>query len=98
MKEGTRIQWMRRRYWRAWFFGSLAVSVLAGSMTAKGAAVADCVEGEVVWMIDPVVSVIEGPGDLTEEQARWSNLEFPRLQGALKITLGETTFDLERVP
>jgi hypothetical protein len=81
-----------------WLLGSLVVSMLAGSMTAKGAVVADCAEGEVVWMYDPIVTVIEGPGDAAEEQSRWSSFTYPRLQESRKITLGETTFELEMVP
>jgi hypothetical protein len=98
MKKRSTIQRMRRRGGLALLLGSLAASMLAGSMTAKGAVVADCAEGELVWMYDPVVTVIDGPGDVAEEQARWSSFALPRLQESRKITLGETTFELERVP
>lgn len=96
MKPATTQKTNRRRW--AWFFGSLAASAVVGSLPAKSATVADCAGGEYVEMIDPVVSIIEGPGDVVDEQARWSLLNYSYLEGPLKIALGETGFDLERVP
>lgn len=97
MKELSTTRETGRRHW-TWFFGTLVVSVVVGGMPAKSATVADCAGGEYVEMIDPVVSVIEGPGDVVDEQARWSLLNYSYLEGPLKIALGETGFDLERVP
>lgn len=82
----------------AWLFGCVTVSVFAGSMTANGAGAASCPEGEYVRMIDPVVTVIDGPGDPMNEQFRWSVLRVSYLEGPLKIALGDTGFQLERVP
>lgn len=99
MNRRSRMQWIRQSRW-TWLLGALAISVAVGSMstTAKGATLTDCVAGEIVRMFDPVVTVIEGPGDAAEEQARLSALEFSRLYGSTEIALGETTFNLERVP
>lgn len=99
-KSNTRpmMELTSRRKWRAraaWLLGCLSVSVL--TMTAKGA-FAKCVVGEHVDMVDPVVTVIDGPADLVSEQARWANLRFAVLEGPLDISLGETWFELERVP
>jgi hypothetical protein len=77
----------------------LVTAALAASVTAKGAAVAqECVTGDVIHMMDPVVTVIEGPGDPAMEQERWAKLANAYLQGPLSVALGETTFDLETVP
>lgn len=97
MKERSTLQskWRARA---AWLLGCLTASVLIGSMTARGATMLSCPEGELVEMIDPVVTVIEGPGDPVSEQARWENLRFSYLEGPLSISLGETGFELERIP
>lgn len=77
----------------------LLAAVLLGSLTAKGAAAApQCVIGDVVRLMDPTVTVIDGPGDPVAEQERWSELANAQLQGPLSVALGETTFDLEAVP
>jgi hypothetical protein len=82
----------------AWLLGGLTASMLAGSMTAKGAAVSACITEEHVEMIDPVVTVIEGPGDPMEEQFNWSFLNRSFLFGPREIVLGETGFKLEKAP
>lgn len=77
----------------------LAVGVLVGSVTVSAQAMAgDCAAGEHVRMLDPVVIVIDGPGDPVAEQERWSNLANSHLEGPLSVALGETMFDLETVP
>ncbi len=74
---------------------STAASMLAGSRPAQARS---CLTGEIVTMIDPVVTVIEGPGDAAGEQTQWSALEFSLLAGPLEMDLGEQTWDLEPVP
>jgi hypothetical protein len=91
-----RLTWPR--HWAAWLLGGLAVSALTSSMTAKGATLEACVMGEYLQMVDPVVTVINGPGDPVSEQLRWSLSRLSSLEGPLKITLGDTGFELERVP
>jgi hypothetical protein len=49
-------------------------------------------------MTNPVVTVIEGPGDAVAEQARWSSLEASLLKGR-EMELGDQTWwSLEAVP
>jgi len=75
----------------------MTISMMVGSRTAQGTTAA-CPEGENVYLIDPVVVVIEGPGDAAAEQARWSALEYSQLEGPLQISLGLEVFQLEAVP
>jgi hypothetical protein len=75
---------------------STTISMLVGSRSAQGAV--SCILEETVYMTNPVVTVIEGPGDAASEQAEWSALEFSGLYGPLEMGLGERTWKLERVP
>jgi hypothetical protein len=81
--------------------GGLLAGVLASSMTAHGAINARCVGGEHIQMIDPVVTVISGPGEVVDEQSHWTlttSLSPSYLEGPLRVAISETVFDLERVP
>lgn len=88
----------KRRGQAAWLLGCLTLSGLVGSIPAKGAGAASCPDGEYVEMLDPVVTVIDGPGDPASEQTRLLLLKYSQLEGPLTMVLGDTTFDLERVP
>jgi hypothetical protein len=78
------------------FLVSTFISMLIGSRPARGAT--SCMLGETVDMTDPMVTVIEGPGDATAEQAQWSALEYSGLRGGLEMGLGERTWELEHAP
>lgn len=86
--------------WRLAIVGPLLtstiISMLVGSRPAQGAT--SCMLGETVDMTNPMVTVVEGPGDAAGEQAHWSALEYSGLGGPLEIGLGERTFELERTP
>ncbi len=86
--------------WRMPILGALlastSFSVLLGTRDAQGAI--SCLLGENVDMMNPVVTVIEGPGDAAAEQAQWSALEYAGLGGPLELGLGERTFELEAAP
>jgi len=49
-----------------------AVALVLGGLPAKQAAALSC-GGEHVYMLDPVVELIDGPGDPLEEQMWWSD-------------------------
>lgn len=98
MRESkSKLQQKYRRRRGALLLGALAISTLAGALPAEGAGMGDCPEGEYIRMVDPVVTVVDGPGDPEEEQAQWLSWE-AYLAAPLEITLGEARFDLERVP
>jgi hypothetical protein len=90
----------RATTWRMPILGALLastiISMLVGSRSAQGAT--SCNLGETVYMTNPMVTVIEGPGDAAAEQAQWSALEFAGLRGGLEMGLGERTWELEAVP
>ncbi|WP_181232808.1 hypothetical protein [Enhygromyxa salina] len=56
-----------------------------------------CLAGEHLDLIDPVIEVIEGPGDATEELERWSNLSFSYFEGPRELHLNNEGFELQRV-
>jgi hypothetical protein len=82
-----------------WLLGALAVSMLAGSIPAKGAAVGSrCVPGEPMDLRNPVVTVVQGPGDPLEQRDWWEGLERAWVAGDVAVFLGEESFELEAAP
>lgn len=73
----------------------LLVGVVAGMLGGSRAEALSCVTTEFVYLVDPVVIVVSGPGSASDEQARLQNLEFAYLEGPDQITMGSTTFDFE---
>jgi len=74
----------------------MIISMMMGSRAAHAVS---CPLGEIVYLIDPVVTVLEGgPGDPAAEQAQWTALEYSLLAAPLEMDLGERSWDLERVP
>lgn len=87
------------RRWRraAWLVGGLLGASLAASVPAQGASASICEAGELGHLRNPVVTVVDGPGDPAPEQARWAELAFAYLEGPNEITFGEGTFAFEKV-
>jgi len=72
----------------------LLASSLVGNVTARALT---CDFGEVVHLTAPSVTVVDGPGDETQEIARWAELSHAYIEGTTWITFGRATFDFERV-
>ena len=85
------------RWHRATLLGGATILALFGESGAAKAV--SCWTEEFVGLIDPVVTVIEGPGQAAEEeQSTWEALDFSYLEGPLSLTLSEQTFRLEKAP
>jgi hypothetical protein len=88
---------------RRWHMQALAgaglaiMGMLFEPQSARGASEA-CIGVEFVNLHDPVVTLVEGTGDLEAEQALWSEVELPQLEAPLAIVLNHRTFALERLP
>jgi hypothetical protein len=86
---------------RVWFLAAFTAAALAGGSPAKGAAGRGCELGDYVPIVEARVTVLEGPGDIADEQTRWTfmtSLDHAHLIGPLHVKLGDTYFDLERIP
>lgn len=96
MNERSTLQGKRPRHW-AWLLGCLTLSMLVGSMTAKGATGEAC--GESLGMVAPVVAVIDGPGeDAVSEQLYWLSLYDHEIHAPDGMGLGASWFQLVRTP
>lgn len=62
------------------FVMAFVLGVFGGNLLTTGKAAASCV-GETVDLIDPVVTVVAGPGDPDAEEALWSTFEYLQLIG-----------------
>jgi hypothetical protein len=89
-----------KRSFRPWrcFMLLCGATILALFGESSAANALSCWPGEFVGLINPVVTVIDGPGDTAEEQATWEALSFSYLEGPLSMTLSEQTFRLEKTP
>ncbi|WP_146658368.1 hypothetical protein [Enhygromyxa salina] len=56
-----------------------------------------CLSGELVDLLDPVVMVIDGPGDAVQEQDRWDSFVPTSIRGMHEMSIGQEGFELERV-
>jgi hypothetical protein len=74
-----------------------AVGVLVGGAATTDAA-AFCFPGERVDLIDPVVTVVEGPGDPAVEDVLWSDFERLFLEGPQQMHIDHFWAVLERNP
>ena len=84
----------RVRHRAALLLTGFAATAVMYSGRAQGAAA--CRAGEIVNLTDPMVVVIEGPGDATGEQARWSSLSPVYFEGPHELHLGDQGLVLER--
>jgi hypothetical protein len=72
--------------------------LMAAALGSRAARATSCITGELVDLVNPVVTVVDGPGNAATEQVHWTALGDAVLEGPLYIGLGERTFDLERLP
>ena len=92
---------VRRCHWAVWFAAAFA----AGALSPASARALSCGPGLSIVLSEPVVTVVDGPGDGAAEQERWSSLDYLYVRndsgselGNLTATFGSVTFDLARVP
>jgi len=81
--------------------GGFTVALLIGGFPARQAAARLCAGGEQVEMNEPVVVLIDGPGDLLEEQMWWSESDVVLHEhGRLLVTADGviTGYGLTRTP
>ncbi|KIG11640.1 hypothetical protein DB30_03019 [Enhygromyxa salina] len=64
---------------------------------APARGIASCPFGELVEFTDPIITVVDGPGYLDQEQARWSKVGSGFMEGMLELYFDEQVFELERV-
>ncbi|KIG11644.1 hypothetical protein DB30_03023 [Enhygromyxa salina] len=55
-----------------------------------------CRFGERLEFVDPVVTVVDGPGAAAQEQERWSSLAAPYIEGMQDLHFDGQWFELER--
>lgn len=100
MKMNDKTGQMTKSRWHIGILGALLISTIGsavgGSRPAQGAF--SCPIRGVLYLINPAVTALEGPGDAAAEQAHWSALEHSLLAGPLEMDLGQRTWQLERVP
>ncbi|WP_146662827.1 hypothetical protein [Enhygromyxa salina] len=74
-----------------------AAFLTMGLCSAPARSATSCPFGETLELINPVVTVIEGPkDDATEEQKRWSMLAAPYIEGMQDLHFEGQRFELER--
>lgn len=76
----------------------ISTFVHEGRPTLSATVVTTCVPGEPLDLRNPVVTVVQGPGDPIEQRAWWEGLERAWVAGDVAIFLGEESFELEVVP
>ena len=75
----------------------LVVTFVAMTVMCSVPAQAYSCADEYLELTDPVVSVVEGPGDAAQEQGRWSALNAPYIEGGYTLHLESQHFGLEKV-
>lgn len=76
---------------------ALVLGILGGTLVTTEKAAAYCM-GEVVDLIDPVATVVVGPGDPVAEEALWSTFEHIQLIGPRELYVDNARADLEGGP
>lgn len=73
------------------------LGVLGGILLTTEKAAASCV-GETVDLIEPVFTVVDGPGDPAAEAALWSTFQYIQLIGPDEFHIDGTVVFLEQNP
>lgn len=73
------------------------LGVLAGTFVTTKEAAASC-SGETLNLVEPVVTVVAGPGDPVAEAGLWSAFEYLQLEGPDEFHVNGMTVYLERSP
>ena len=69
---------------------------LLASASARGAAGGGYCEGEVVGLVKPIITVVDGPGDAATQQELWSgSIHF---EGPLSVVYDKYFLNLEEIP
>lgn len=77
------------------------MGALVAGMLGPNAVHAQCFPGPAINLVEPMVTVVDGPGDGAAEQEGWSSMGDAYLQidlGNMAATFGGVTFELTRGP
>ncbi|WP_106091831.1 hypothetical protein [Enhygromyxa salina] len=77
----------------AFLFSAFFTTATLCSLPAQAVS---CPGGEGLELVDPVLIVIDGPGDATEEQDRWSSIGQIYLDGPRVLHVDDQGFELEK--
>jgi len=74
----------------AWLAAAMTVGLLVGARPAQGAT-GECEADDFASLSNPLVTVVDGRGDLAHEQAIWATVSDSNMYG-LEIEIGRQTF------
>jgi hypothetical protein len=78
-----------------WLAFGLAAGMLCASLPVSGAS-GKCASHGYVELAEPVVTVLDGPGSVADEQAVWESFTEIRVWASDSLSISPTWFSLER--